>query len=148
METEGSSVVIDCDGEDEELRKINNVNNNETNTITTVNNESDTNEIIDSVELESDNDDENCVNYDDDDEVKGDSNDGNPGVDCEGEKRLTVMRQKFAVGGAETGSSSIEDRRMCCTNVALMVYKKAWEGARKALPRYEINSKRKKRTKS
>lgn len=50
-------------------------------------------------------------------------------------ERLNVMRQQFAVAGSGTGSSSIEDR-FCCTNMALKVYKKAWEGARKALPRY------------
>uniref|UniRef100_T1K1Z2 Uncharacterized protein n=1 Tax=Tetranychus urticae TaxID=32264 RepID=T1K1Z2_TETUR len=53
-------------------------------------------------------------------------------------ERLSVMRQQFAVAASGTGSSSIEDR-VCCTNMALKVYKKAWEGARKALPRATRN---------
>lgn len=63
---------------------------------------------------------------------KGEKDQGE--ADTGKDDRALSMRKQFAVSGTGAGSSSLEDRP-CCTNIAVSVYKKAWEGARKALPR-------------
>lgn len=49
-----------------------------------------------------------------------------------GNKTVDTRRKLFA--DVQGGSSSVEEP-VCCTKLALSVYKKAFEGAKKSLPR-------------
>lgn len=47
-----------------------------------------------------------------------------------------LKRKKFASTGANDSdrNSTEEQKKFCCTNIAMSVYTKAWEGAKKAIP--------------